>query len=105
MTDHFTIGLVVQIRKRWYQSGNLENSYNFYEKILDQAINSSRFRYTNSLSDDQIESAKRMRDFIAFVDLLGVAREHIGTIELTSKRKQVTDFITEKLWIFPGLQN
>ena len=69
--------------------GNLENSYNFYEKILDQAINTTRFRSTNYLSKNQIVSAKKMRDFIAFVDLLGIAREHIGTIELTSKKNRL----------------
>ena len=84
--------------------GNLENSYNFYEKILDQAINSSRFRYTNSLSDNQIESAKRMRDFIAFVDLLGVAREHIGTIELTSKENRLQILSMRNSGFFPWIQ-
>ena len=73
-------------------------------KILDQAINSNRFRYTNSLSDDQIESAKRMRDFIAFVDLLGVAREHIGTIELTSKENRLQILSLRNSGFFPGLQ-
>ena len=45
-----------------------------------------------------------MRDFIAFVDLLGIAREHIGTIELTSKKNRLQPLSLRNSGFFPGLQ-
>ena len=65
------------------------SSYKFYEKILDQAVTTKRFTTQSDFNKEEIESIKRMRDCIAFVDLLALVKESIGTIELTNKANRL----------------
>ena len=60
------IGWLCKFIKEGVELGDLKHSYNFYEKILDQAVNTRRFTTQSGFDDKELDSIKRMRDCIAF---------------------------------------
>ena len=97
------IGWLCRFIKDGTEIGNLKTSYNFYEKILDQAVTTKRFTTKSEFSELEIDSIKRMRDCIAFVDLLAMVKESIGTIELTNKANRTRLLSIRSSGFFPGL--
>ena len=80
------IGWLCRFVKDGKEIGDLKTSCNFYEKISTKAVTTKRFTTQSDFSGLEIDSIKRMRDCIAFVDLLALVKESIGTIELTNKQ-------------------
>ena len=98
------IGWLCRFVKDGMEIGNLKTSYDFYEKILDQAVTTKRFINQNEFSELEIESIKCMRDCIAFVDLMTMVKGNIGTIELTNKANRLRLLSIRHLGFFPGLE-
>ena len=84
--------------------GNLKESYSFFERILDYAIRNKRFEIENKYTETQINSIKRMRDCIAFIDLLRLGNSK-DVLRLNSKENRLDLLKIRHTGFFPGLDD
>ena len=88
--------------------GDLTKSYGFYEKILDLSTDYTRFedeRGVDKFSPEKRESIQRMRNCIAFIDLIGTFWENdIDFSGLNSHESRMKCLSLRKhQHMFPGL--
>ena len=82
--------------------GDLKESYSFFGKILNYAIQKRRFESENQFTETQIDSIKRMRDFIAFIDLLRLGNSN-EVLRLNSRENRIRLLKIRNTGFFPGL--
>ena len=86
--------------------GDLKEKYSFFGKILDYAIKNKRFETENktSFTETKINSIKRMRDCIAFIDLLRLGNSE-DVLRLNSKENRLNLLKIRHTGFFPGLDD
>ncbi|MDA8832963.1 hypothetical protein N9N12_01975, partial [Candidatus Poseidoniales archaeon] len=101
------IGWLCRFIRDRKEIGDLGNSYDFYELILDQAIRNKRFELEVSFTEQQFESIRTIRNLIAFIGLLNLDKNsQLGRIDLSMKetRHNLLAIRKEKDSLTPGLE-